>query len=364
MKINKEREIIQKEAFEAIKKNNFNAAILLVTGGGKAKVMIDCILALKPKRIFYGADSTRNRDETFKKEMIKWGAEKYIKNTTFMCYQSAYKMKGEEFDLGLFDESDFSITEEYKKVYDNNTFKHKILVSATLDNEKRKLLKKIVPIVYEKDLKDVEGKGVVNDSRYYIVNYMLTSEENKKYLKYNAIFSAELNKPVRDEKKLTSLKIQRNLFLSRLGSSVIACKDLLRKLYKEEHRKILIFAGVASQADKLCKYSYHSHNKADHIYKDFDEGRIRVMSVVGKVDRGDNINGVNTEIFESPKASKTKWHQKSGRGRRLDVEEELDIFYLLPYYRDRNGVLKPTIVENWIYSSAGSLNIKPEIYKL
>lgn len=364
IKINTDREELQISAFEAIKKAGFVATAQLVTGGGKAKILIDCLKYLKPTgAIWFLTDSRLNRDKTFKDEMIKWGAEEWIDKVEFMCYQTAYKRKGFDVELVLADEVDV-VSTQYIKALTNNNFKYKILATATINPDKKALIESVAPIVFKRELKDVEGLGIVNESKYYIVKYMLTARENAQYLKYNAIFSSELNKPKKDVKKIQFIQIQRNLFLSKLESSVKKCRELLEVLTKDKRRKILIFCGLSTQADKVCRYSYHGKNEKNDNLTKFNENKVRTLSVVAKIDRGANIDGINTQIFESPKKSQTKWQQKSGRGRRLAVDEVLDIFYLVPYYRDKFGKLKPTIVESWVFSSAGSLNIKPEIYNL
>lgn len=355
---------LQEEAFKALKKNKFRGGIIAPTGSGKAKVLVEVLKAVKPKTCYYLCDSTKNRDETFRNEMIKWGAEEFLDVVEFYCYQTAYKFEGNKVDLLLSDESDYAMTDEYSKVFFNNKFKKIVLASATIADDKRKLMESIVPIVYEKHLEDIEGEGIVNETRYYLVKYMLNKDENFQYLKFNSKFAHEFSQLKPSAWRLDQINMQRNLFLSRLDSSLDTCKRLLKELYIDENRKILIFAGVSSQADAICKYSYHSNADNEQNFLDFDEGKIRILSVVGKIDRGANINGVNTVVFEAPYKSKTKQQQKSGRGRRLHVDDILEIYFLIPYFKDRHGHIKPTVVEKWVYESVGGIEFKPKIYHL
>lgn len=353
------------DAFKAIKKAHFKGWLILPTGLGKSSVLVNIIKTLKPKTCWYLCDSTLNRDVTFKNELIKFGAEKYIDKIEFLCYQTAYKLKGGNPDLILADEADFAMTEKYSQVFKNNTSAHIVLVSATLKDDRRALAKKIAPIAYEKGLHQIEGLGALNKSKYYTVKYKLLPEENKRYKAYNNQFSRLLNTRPVNHFKVQQLQLQRKHFLSNLDSGLATCKTLLKDLYKDSHRKILIFCGLSKQADRVCKYSFHTNNENDNDnFNLFDKGDIRVLSVVGKIDRGVNIDGVNTVIFESPGASNTKWQQKSGRARRLAVDETVDIYFLIPYYTDYHGHLKPTIVEKWIYESVGKLDIKPIEYNL
>lgn len=354
---------MQDEAFAALKKAKFNGTIQMPTGSGKAKVLVEVLKHLRPKKCWYLCDSKVNRDETFRNEIIKWGGEDLLDRVEFYCYQTAYRFIDNRVDLVLADEADF-IGKAYANVFYNNQFKHVVLATATIADDKIKMIEKIAPIVYKKELGDIEGKGIVNETDYYIVKYMLTKEENFRYLRFNAEFARLLNAKKPNKFEIEKLQIQRNLFLNKLGSSLIVCKNLVKELYKDEKRKILIFTGVATKADAVSKYSYHSKADNDENFSAFERGDIRILSVVGKIDRGANINGVNTVIFEAPFKSKTKQQQKSGRGRRLSLTEKLEVYFLVPYFKDVYGNVKPTIVDKWVTESVGDIDFKPKVYHL
>ena len=361
--INQKRLEVQKEAIEALKKNQYNGFAQLPTGTGKALVLIEVLKKLKPKSCWYLCDSEDNRDKTFIDELKKWGAEEWIDKIEFMCYQTAYKLKNFNVDLLLADEADFGLTPSYSKVYLNNKFKHRVLVSGTLSPDKYKLLSKLeIPIVYSIEIDQVEKDKVLNKANYYIVNYLLNRRENFEYLKFNRTFARLLN-GTRNKKTLEFLQIRRKHFLSNLETSVNVCRKLMNHLYKNDKHKMLIFCGLSEQADRVCKYSYHSKT-TDEAFNLFDKGDLRVLSVVAKADRGLNINGVNVIIFESPTKSSTKFFQRTGRGRRLHVHEELDVYFLIPYYKDLRGQVKPTVVNNWVYTAAAKLqDFNPKTFK-
>ena len=193
---------------------------------------------------------------------------------------------------------------------------------------------------------------------------MLNKDENRKYLNFNRRFASLLNSSYTNLKELEFLQISRKHFLSNLDSSLNVCRKLMKHLYdKDEENKILVFCGLSEQADRVSKYSYHS-NTTDKFFNLFDKGEIRILSVVSKADRGLNINGVNVIILESPTKSSTKFMQRTGRGRRLHVNDELDVYLLVPYYKDMYGKIKPTVVYQWIYSAAAKLkNFKPVTFE-
>lgn len=361
--INRERRDLQTDMVDALEKVDFNGIVVASTGIGKAWVLIESLKRLKPKgRIWYVCDSELNRDETFKNELIKWGAKSWIDKIEFMCYQSAYKISDEDVEFAMLDEFDFALTPEYTKAFKNNNFAHLVAVSATLTDDKRRIAENIRPVVFEIGLQETEDKGLLNKTRYHFVNFMLNPLETDKYLDFSRTFAKLLSDGKKNRYKLEFLKIQRGQFLANLTSSKLICRKLIQKLYEDEQSRIVVFCGLSKQADKICDYSYHSKSTYNHL-KDFDEGKIRVLAVVEKISRGVNINGINRIIYESPRKSSTKFLQKTGRGRRLNPEEYLDVYFLIPYYRNRGGKLKPTIVKKWIEESTKSIQYEPITYK-
>lgn len=364
--MNEERQKIQKQALEALKENNYNGGIILPTGVGKSWILIQALLALKKvKSILYCCDNKKLRDEDFPNELKKWGAEKYLDYMDKLCYQSAYKLKGKKYDIVLLDEGDYMLTPKYIRLLINNTFKHIIFVSATLEDLKRGLLEEYIPIVFEKKMNEIEGTGIVNEAKGYFVNYILSPEENRKYLAYNEAFSRNLNVPHPKKGVIESIQRNRKMFLGNLDSSLHQARQLANHLYKKHpHNKIIIFCNFAEQADRVCKFSFHSKNEKDNLnLADFDEGKIRVLSVVGKIDRGINLKEVNHAIFESAGESKTKMTQKSGRLRRLEIDEHCELYFLIPFYKDRRGNVKPTIIQKWVIQSTSDLGIKFRDFK-
>jgi superfamily II DNA or RNA helicase len=126
---------------------------------------------------------------------VKWDAAYLLARTDFVCYQTARKWVGKSYDLLLADEFDASLTPKYKKVYANNSFKNRILVSATLDPAKRVLAEKLGTIIFERKPQEVIDAKVVNGIKFYFVNYNLTPDENATYLSYNLQFKKLLNEP-------------------------------------------------------------------------------------------------------------------------------------------------------------------------
>jgi superfamily II DNA or RNA helicase len=371
MIINEERRKLQEEAITAVLKSNGKAIVILPTGTGKTFVLIECFKRLyKPgMKVLYTCDSQNLRDKGFDDELNKWGASEYSDIIEKKCYAAAYKMQEEYYDILLADEGDYALTPEYSKLFFRNKFRYIIFVSATLEAKKRKLAKEIAPIVYYKQVKEIEEAGVVNKCQIHLVPYRLNKAENARYIRYNKAFTSLL----RDEqtpavkKSLEFLKTQRLHFIAGLESSAYICRRLMKELYDQDKNiRMLVFCGLKSQADKVCKYSYHGDNEEDDNLERFNKGEINVLSVVGKVNRGVNLTSVNAIICENMTSSETLMIQRTGRGRRLKVGEMLNVYILVPYFeKDFAKIVKHTIVKDWVTKACRNLGIEnAKIYHL
>lgn len=364
-KLNKRKLEIQDEAFTALKKSDFNAGVILPTGVGKSLVIIKSLNYLsEAESILYCCDNTKLRDEDFPNELRKWDADHLLNKMERLCYQSAYKLKDTNYDVLVCDEGDYMLSPKYIDLLKNNTFKHIIFVSATLEESKRSLIEKYVPIVYELKMAEIEGTGIVNRAKFFYIPYQLSKQENKQYLYFNNRFKTLLNVEKPNNFLLNMLKTQRKHFLGGLKSSEEVCKKLLKKIEGNPDNKTLIFCTLGNQADKVCLHSHHQGNSHPEYLEMLDSGIIKSLAVVGKIDRGINLVGINCTIFEAPFNSGTKSIQKTGRSRRLDVDDYSYIFYLIPYYVTERGEVKPTIVLQWMHDSCKELNTIFKKYNL
>lgn len=352
------RDKLLEQGLAAFKKNNYNGIALLPTGSGKGRLMIEIIKLLKPKSILYLCDREELRDKMFIDELHKWDASHLLNIIDRECYQTAYKWVGKHYDVVLADEFDASLTDKYSLVYKNNTFLKKILVSATLDDKKRIKAKEIAPIIFERKQAELIENNVLNKIQYYFINYDLNRDETTRYIAYNKRFTELLNKPQNANTAfaLQKVQIQRKQFLSSLQTSVKVTKWLLNSLRKR-NEKILIFCGLSEQADKVSHNSYHSVNGNLKALRDFEAGIELEMSVVEKVTRGVNIPGVRNIVLEHFGKGKTALTQKIGRGLRLAVDETLNVFILIPYFKHPLYGRKATVIQDWLLAATKDMNL-------
>lgn len=353
-----EKDKLLQEGLKAFKEGAYNGIALLPTGSGKGRLMIEIAKILKPERILYLSNTTLARDHMIVDELHKWDASYLLEYMDRVCYQTAARWKGEYYPLLLGDEFDAALTPKYIKAITNNIFDKKILVSATLDAEKRRKALKIAPILFERSLQEAIDTDVLNNIRFCFINYNLTTIENGQYLNYNSRFVHLLNefKSNTVERQLDWLKINRKQFLSRLQSSAEVTKWLIANLRKKQE-KILIFCGLSEQADRVCINSFHSNNANIEAYEAFESGAILEMAVVDKVDRAINIPQIRHIIFESISSSITRAVQRIGRGMRLKADEYLNVYLPIPHYRDNWGHRKPTIVQKWALESTKDMDL-------
>lgn len=352
---------IQADVLREIERNNFNGCIILPTGSGKARIMVECIKRYNPKSVLYLCDNQDLRDTTFAKEVELWGGSSYSPVIDMQCYQTAYKWEGKEYDMILCDEADFAITPKYSLVFKNIKANKRLLFTGTMTPDKKSFVKTITPIIYEADIKEVEKHKVVNKARVTLVKFEMTAMESDKYRGYNKAFATLLgnstNLTKAEKWRLKSLQLGRKLLLQSLKSSAVATRELMKILHATPTNKVLIFCGQTEQADRICKWSYHGKNEGENNLERFNNGDVRFLSVVSKIDRGINLNGVNCVIFESPTRSKTKTMQRSGRARRLAVDEVTDLYFMIPYYRTFSNDLKPSVVLDYVMESGEELDL-------
>jgi|GEM_PF-2435159 len=364
------REQNQERAKEAVRKANYIASVIMSVGSGKGKMMLDLVKELieagKVKSVLYLCDNRRLRDseeDGFPGEIEKWGNEKMKAMIHLECYQTVCKWQDRSYDLVLADEVDYAITPVYIKSLLNNKYKYKILVSGTLSLEKKRVLEKIAPIVYRFTTVDAENAGVINKTDYYKYHYKMTEGECKLYNTYTGKIAslAAIGTPFEDKEYIFWIR-KRKQFLNSLTSSQEHCRKIMQAMYsKDKSNRMVIFCELTTQADAICKYSFHGKNEEDDNLSKFQSGAINALSVVAKIKRGINLKRANVAIFEGLSSSSTEWEQRNGRMKRLQLDETATVIFIIPWYTKkdrRTGEISwtPTVVEKWINKATENIS--------
>jgi superfamily II DNA or RNA helicase len=385
--VSKDRNEIQKEITEAsIASLNASgkAGVIASVGIGKSKITLDILSSINPDKITWITSNEQLRDVDSPNEFYKWGFEHLLDKTTFVCYQTAYKWEDVDMGFVVYDEGDVLLTEEYIKSHINNNQDKVLWVSGTITQDKRRILKDTleIPVVYEISNQQSQDLGVLNKTNFVFVEYELSLEktykkvtktkswmtsENEEYnyieskymkvlLPFLAIqkkmdnhfnkgipfpngetYSSLKEQKIRLIKSMQWINNERYRFLQGLNTNLQVTKGILKEhYYGNDKDKMVVFAGLTSQIEKVCKHTYHSKNKkGSTVIDDFNSDKIRVMGVCSALDRGKNMVGLNIGVWSDFNSSHTKLGQQIGRFCRLAADQEATLYFLIPFYKKR-----------------------------
>jgi superfamily II DNA or RNA helicase len=152
-KLIKTKDEEQRKALNKWASNGYVGSIIAGTGFGKSRCGVLAMgntLDNNPDSVGVVLVPTTQLQEQFKEEFIKWNYEHLLDRVDVMCYQSAYKLKGNHYDIVVCDEIHLGLSPEYRKFFENNTYKRLLCMTATLpeDLEYKELLDTISPITY------------------------------------------------------------------------------------------------------------------------------------------------------------------------------------------------------------------------
>ena len=136
--INKIRDKEQKKALNNWAITGFNGSIIAGTGFGKSRCAIlacNYILENVVNSKIHILVPTIQLQDQFIDEFHKWDLENCLDNVEILCYQSAYKLKSNQYDLVVCDEIHLGLSPQYRKFFENNTYNKLLCMTATLPEE-------------------------------------------------------------------------------------------------------------------------------------------------------------------------------------------------------------------------------------
>ena len=148
--INKIRDEEQRKALNKWARNNYIGSIIAGTGFGKSRcgiMAIDYVFSNHNANNALILVPTVQLQEQFVEEFDKWNVDS--NNVEIICYQSAYKLKGNHYNIVICDEIHLGLSNEYRKFFKYNTYDKLLCMTATLPEELeyKDLLEKIAPTV-------------------------------------------------------------------------------------------------------------------------------------------------------------------------------------------------------------------------
>jgi superfamily II DNA or RNA helicase len=363
----KQEEVVQHYIDSAM----LRSTLVLGTGFGKSKVVIEIIKREKPMKVCILVNSTDLRDNNWKEEFEKWGMGVYYEENVLMStYQAAYKWTPETMDLdGYFiiaDEVDFAGgTEEYSKFFDNYPMNKTLGVTGYVTKDKKVWFDIFMPITYVYSTEDAQEADLLNQVHFKFVKYELSREKtlrvdykDKKTGDMKYFMTSESSAYDHGHKKFMALvkeqeqlrrskgdyseeeytkvydKLQaqirfaisnRNKILLNSDTSADIAKAIVKQELEQVNNKIVTFSVLTDQSKKITGNVYNGKEKESvnkEIFSNFNSSKIRVLGVCSKVNRGVNFTGLNTAVFETFYSSDTDMQlcaatllQKEGRGR-------------------------------------------------
>ena len=369
--VNKVREKVQNEAIQAVIDNDGTGMIAMATGSGKSRVAvelakyyfdkIDCSPMFKPAVI---VPTEKLRDENWKEEFTKWGADSLWEKTLSLCYASGSKIKDEVIDLVILDEG-HNITELSSDFFVNNHVENTVLLTATppTDPTKKQILSDLnIKLVYELTLDQAVRLGFVAPYKITVITVPLDNVTknipggNKKnpFMTTEAATYAYCNRRVQqcfgDQTPQGKAKMQfailgRMQFIYKIPSKTAVIKFLLDKVIPQEDRT-LIFCGNIEQAEQVCPTFYHSKSSSV-AYDAFKNEEINRLSCVKAVNEGHNFPGVDSGIIGQLNSKEKDLVQRIGRLIRFRPGHEAHLYIV---------VSESTQDEKWLENAIENLD--------
>ena len=370
----------QKKALNSWAANSFRGSIIAGTGFGKSRCAIlacDYIVQRvdNPKIILLVP--TIQLQNQFADEFRKWNLEHCLDHVEIMCYQSAYKLQGEKYDLVVCDEIHLGLSEEYRKFFKHNSADKILCMTATLpeEHEYRELLSKLAPTVYTITLDQCVALGIVSPYQIYCVPVELTAKEREEYKAINNHFVRckyalgqfdafnEARRIIGDKNAHPEDRSVAAQFYKAIRDRKAIVDFAENKVDKFKHlimtnpdKKVLVFSGANQFTDTLCDsvkplaVSYHSgktKKQREKSLTSFKDNEVNILCSTKALNQGLDIPNANLGIICGLTSKSLSMIQRVGRLIRF---EEGKIGKVVILY------VKDSQEEKWLKNSVKTLN--------
>jgi superfamily II DNA or RNA helicase len=364
--INTIRDTEQRKALNSWAKQGFVGSVIAGTGFGKSRVgilAVDYILKQKSrsnKKSALVLVPTVQLQDQFRGEFAKWDLGHCLDHVDILCYQSAYKLQGQHYDIVVCDEIHLGLSNEYRKFFKNNIYDSLLCMTATLpeEDEYRDILNKIAPTAYSITLDECVNLGVVSPYNISCVPVTLTPDEKDAYKKannsfvqwkyqlgqFNAFESAKMimaNKNATPGDKQKAVMFYRAIRMRKQIVDFAENKiNKFKSLYKKNKgKRILVFSGANDFTDKLCDsvkpnaMAYHSKKtkkQKDLALDSFRDGSINVLCSTKALNQGFDVPDANMGIICGITSKSLSMIQRVGRLIRFKEDKigEIIILYV------------------------------------
>ena len=301
------RDNVQKDALK-VALNNDRCGLGISMGVGKTRVAINHLKRYYNPFILVLVVVPKNSvKQSWLDELEKMGETDLLQHIRFSTYLSINKQDPKIYDIVYLDEC-HSLLESHKSFLD--AFKGKILgLTGTpprrKTSEKGRMVQRYCPIKYEFSVDDATDSKILND--YQIVVHQLelsdlktlkkkTKDGRQWYTSEKKDYAYVVQRVIaaQTQKQMQFASIMRMRALMDYNTKETYVKDLLRKV----KTKCIVFANTMTQADRVCRHSYHSKNaQSEDNLQLFSDGRIDKLSCVLQLNEGVTIPGLKQGII-------------------------------------------------------------------
>ena len=385
MKLHKVKDKAQREALNNWASKKFVGSIIAGTGFGKSKCGVEAcsyVITRNPEANILILVPTTQLQEQFREEFIKWGQEDCLDNIDILCYQSAYKLQDNVYDLVVCDEIHLGLSPQYRKFFENNTYHKLLCMTATLPEELeyKELLHELAPTIYTITLDKCVELGLVSPYEVICIPIELTSVEKEAYKKANNTFvyakyglgnfnAFDEAKHIMGAGKHTATPEQK-AFAAQFYRSIRARKtvvdhadgkiaELQKLVIKHIGEKMLVFGGSNEFTNKLADATdtfstvYHSgktKKQREQALVDFRSGDKPVLCSTKALNQGLDVADATMAVICGLTSKGLTMIQRVGRIIRYQ-EGKIGKIYIL-YVKDSQE-------EKWLNSSVKTLdNVK------
>jgi len=369
----------QRAALNAWASQNFRGSIIAGTGFGKSRcgvVAINYVLKQIPKGSALLLVPTVQLQDQFKEEFIKWGFEQCLDRVDIICYQSAYKLIDNHYDIVVCDEIHLGLSPQYRKFFKNNQYDRLLCMTATPPEEEeyRLLLFKLAPTVYRISIDECVSLGLVSPYEIHCIPIEMTNEEqteykriNRKFVKHKLALGSDAFNTARiilaSANSSGEMKAHAAGFYSaiRERKKIVDCAtnkvEKFREIvYDNLDNRIITFGGKNSFTDELAASVsplaevYHSKRSAKlrkEALRKFKEGEVNVLCSTKALNQGFDVPNANVGVICGLTSKALSMVQRVGRLIRFE-EGKKGLVYVL-YVKDSQE-------EKWLKNSVQKLN--------
>jgi superfamily II DNA or RNA helicase len=377
------KNIEQKKALNTWAKTGFKGSVIAGTGFGKSRVGVIAVgetLRKDDTRIGIVLVPTTQLQDQFVNEFLKWGYDDIIDRVDILCYQTAYKLQDQHYNVVICDEIHLGLSPKYRRFLENNSYDRLLCMTATLPEEPeyKLLLHKIAPTIYKITLDECVKLGLVAPYEVYCVPLEMTETEQADYKKINNSFvywkyqlgqfdAFKEAQRIMSDKNATGADKQaasqfyraireRKKIVDFAANKISVTKQVV---VKNISHKILIFTGANDFTDTICSaiqplaLAYHSKigkkARAAAIEK-FKSGEVNVLCSTKALNQGLDVPDADIGIICGITSKSLSMIQRVGRLLRFQENKVGKIIIL--YVKDSQE-------EKWLKNAVKTLdNIK------